>query len=55
MVFLVGGADKAATLKAVLQGEYQPDLYPSQLIQPVSGHVIWLVDEAAYVAINSAK
>lgn len=55
VVFLVGGADKAATLKAVLQGEYQPDLYPSQLIQPVSGHVIWLVDEAAYVAINSAK
>lgn len=47
IVFLVGGADKAATLKAVLQGEYQPDLYPSQLIQPINGTLIWIVDEAA--------
>ncbi len=47
IVFLVGGADKAATLKAVLQGAYQPDLYPSQLIQPVNGTLIWMVDDAA--------
>lgn len=47
IVFLIGGADKAATLKAVLQGAYQPDLYPSQLIQPVNGTLIWMVDEAA--------
>jgi 6-phosphogluconolactonase len=47
IVFLVGGTDKAATLKAVLQGDYQPDLYPSQLIQPVNGTLLWIVDEAA--------
>ena len=47
VVFLVGGADKAATLKAVLQGKYQPDLYPSQLIQPANGTLVWMVDEAA--------
>ncbi|MFN7930224.1 MAG: 6-phosphogluconolactonase [Blastocatellia bacterium] len=34
IIFLVGGADKAVTLKAILHGTYQPDLYPSQLIQP---------------------
>jgi 6-phosphogluconolactonase len=47
IVFLVGGKDKAATFNAVLQGEYQPDLYPSQLIQPVNGTLLWMVDAAA--------
>jgi 6-phosphogluconolactonase len=47
IVFLVSGADKAATLQAVLEGDYQPDLYPSQLIQPVNGTLTWVVDEAA--------
>ncbi len=47
IVFLVGGADKAATLQAVLEGPYQPDLYPSQLIQPVNGTLTWIVDKAA--------
>lgn len=51
IMFLVGGTDKAATLKAVLQGEYQPELYPSQLIQPVNGTLIWMVDEAARASL----
>ena len=55
VVFLIGGADKAATLKAVLQGDYQPELYPSQLIQPLSGSLRWIVDEAAAAQISSAK
>ena len=46
IVFLIGGTDKAATLNAVLHGTYQPELYPSQLIQPVNGTLIWMVDEA---------
>ncbi len=55
VVFLIGGADKAATLKAVLQGDFQPELYPSQLIQPKSGNLLWMVDEAASAQISSAK
>lgn len=47
IIFLVGGADKAVTLRAVLQGEFQPELYPSQLIRPVHGTLTWIVDEAA--------
>jgi 6-phosphogluconolactonase len=47
IVFLVSGADKAATLQAVWEGAYQPDLYPSQLIQPTNGTLTWVVDEAA--------
>ena len=48
IVFLVGGSDKAETLKNVLQGTYQPEIYPSQLIQPQSGNLLWVIDENAY-------
>lgn len=47
IIFLVTGANKADMLKTVLQGEYEPDLYPAQLIKPVDGELIWMVDEAA--------
>ena len=47
VTFLAGGEDKAETLKNVLEGSYQPDLYPSQLIQPRNGTLLWMVDEAA--------
>jgi 6-phosphogluconolactonase len=47
VTFLVAGADKAVTLKDVIEGEPQPDRYPSQLIHPGNGTLLWLLDEAA--------
>ena len=47
VVFAVAGADKAETLQQVLYGHYQPDLYPSQVVMPTHGSLLWLVDEAA--------
>jgi 6-phosphogluconolactonase len=47
VAFLTVGADKAHALKEVLQGAYNPDLYPSQEIKPVKGELYWFVDEAA--------
>jgi 6-phosphogluconolactonase len=47
IAFLVAGEDKAATLKAVVEGDGQPEQYPSQLIQPTHGRLLWLVDQAA--------
>ncbi|PYT02574.1 MAG: 6-phosphogluconolactonase [Acidobacteria bacterium] len=47
VTFLVAGEDKAETIKNVLEGSYQPDLYPSQLIRPRNGTLLWMVDEAA--------
>lgn len=47
IIFLVAGEDKAAPLKEVLEGEYQPETYPSQLIKPVNGALLWMLDEAA--------
>lgn len=47
VVFLAAGANKQEALKAVLQGTYDPDKYPSQIIQPNPGELYWFVDEAA--------
>lgn len=47
VIFLVTRSDKALALKAVLEGPYEPEQLPAQLIQPVSGNLLWLVDQAA--------
>jgi len=41
--FLVSGADKAATLAAVLHGPHDPARYPAQMIAPHSGQLCWLL------------
>jgi len=45
--FLVAGADKAAALAEVLEGDHDPARYPSQLIAPRDGDLVWFVDAAA--------
>jgi 6-phosphogluconolactonase len=45
--FLIGGQDKADPLHRVLQGPYDPETLPSQLIQPKSGKLLFLLDKAA--------
>lgn len=47
IAFLVFGENKAAAAKQVLEGDKNPSLYPSQLIQPVDGNVTWFMDQAA--------
>ncbi|GAC1448356.1 MAG: 6-phosphogluconolactonase [Chitinophagaceae bacterium] len=47
IAFLVSGPGKAAALKQVIEGDYNPDLYPSQIIRPTKGELHWFVDEAA--------
>ncbi|MGA7201703.1 MAG: 6-phosphogluconolactonase [Candidatus Cybelea sp.] len=47
VVFAVEGAAKARALAAVYEGPRDPITYPAQLVQPSSGELTWLVDEAA--------
>lgn len=47
IIFMVSGSSKASVLKKVLLGEYQPQKYPAQIIQPEIGKVTWMIDEAA--------
>jgi 6-phosphogluconolactonase len=45
--FLVTGDEKAEALKQVLEGPYQPDEYPAQIVRPQNGEVLWMLDTAA--------
>jgi 6-phosphogluconolactonase len=47
ILFMVTGADKACALKAVLEGPFEPEQLPAQLLQPKNGKLLWLVDAAA--------
>ena len=47
IVFLVSGEGKAEPLREVLEGKKQTNLFPSQLIAPTHGKLLWLVDRAA--------
>jgi len=47
VIFLVHGAEKAPVLQAVLEGPYEPQQLPAQMIRPKSGRVLWLVDVTA--------
>jgi 6-phosphogluconolactonase len=49
--FLVSGADKAQTLRAVFDPGSAPDAFPCQRIRPRSGELLWLVDRAAAGAL----
>ena len=47
VLFLVTGQDKAEAVQAVLEGDYQADEYPAQIVRPPRGSVTWMLDEAA--------
>lgn len=47
VIFMATGADKAPALKAVLEGPFEPEQLPAQLLQPKNGKLLWLVDTAA--------
>ena len=47
IVFITYGEKKINALREVLEGEGNTEKYPAQIIQPPTGEVIWLVDEAA--------
>jgi 6-phosphogluconolactonase len=47
VIFMVTGADKALALKAVLEGPFEPEQLPAQLLQPKNGKLLWLVDATA--------
>ena len=56
LIFMVHGEEKAPALKAVLEGPYEPEQLPAQIIQPKQGKVLWLVDpSAASMLVPQAK
>jgi len=47
VLFLVTGSEKADALHAVLEGSYQPEEYPAQIVRLPHGEVTWMLDTAA--------
>lgn len=47
VVFLVSGERKAEAVKNVIEGPFDPDNFPAQIIRPEHGEVLWLLDRAA--------
>ncbi len=47
VLFLVSGEDKAETLRQVLEERGQKPPFPSQLVRPTQGRLLWLVDRGA--------
>ena len=54
VVFLVSGSDKASVLREVIEGDATGEKYPSKLVQPKDGKLIWLVDRAAASELSTA-
>jgi 6-phosphogluconolactonase len=52
VAFVVSGEDKAARLRDVWHGPYQPDVWPAQVVRPIDGRLLWLVDQPAAARLD---
>ncbi len=53
VAFLVSGTDKAAMVRTVLEEDAPGDQYPSKLVKPTDGKLIWIIDRAAASALSN--
>jgi 6-phosphogluconolactonase len=53
ILFLVTGSEKADAVHAVLEGDYNPDEYPAQIVRPKQGEVTWMLDTEAAAKIHA--
>jgi 6-phosphogluconolactonase len=53
VVFLVAGEGKADAVRRVLEGPWDPDGAPAQVVRPAHGTVLWLVDAAAAARLSA--
>ncbi len=53
--FLVTGNNKAEALAAVIDGPVDTKRFPAQLIQPLDGNLIWLVDAEAAAQLTTRE
>jgi 6-phosphogluconolactonase len=55
ILFLVTGAEKADAVQAVLEGDYQPEEHPAQIVRPTQGEVTWMLDMAAASRLQQSE
>ena len=54
IVFMISGAEKAHAVHEVLEGEKNPDRFPSQQILPTRGELHFFMDEAAAAQLSAS-
>ena len=54
-LFLVSGTSKAQVVQEVIEGPRQPEQLPAQLISPVRGTLVWLLDRDAAALTQFAR
>lgn len=55
VLFLVGGAEKAPAVRAVIEGAFNPDAYPAQGVRVVNGTLAFLLDRAAAGSLSQPR
>ncbi|CAM3909669.1 6-phosphogluconolactonase [Mucilaginibacter galii] len=55
LVVMTFGEKKTHALHEVLEGEHNPELYPSQLLKPVNGELTFMVDEVAASQLSEKR
>jgi 6-phosphogluconolactonase len=53
IVFMISGGEKANAVFEVLEGEKNPDLFPSQVIVPTQGELHFFMDKTAASKLNT--
>ncbi|HEX6125186.1 MAG TPA: 6-phosphogluconolactonase [Pyrinomonadaceae bacterium] len=55
IIVIVVGHEKARAVKNVLEGEFRPDDFPGQRIEPSTGSLYWLLDEPAASLLRTER
>ncbi len=55
IAFMVTGKNKAEILHRIIEGIYEPEVLPAQLIKPEKGELHWFLDEEAGAKIDKIK
>ncbi|WPP50601.1 glucose-6-phosphate dehydrogenase [Catalinimonas niigatensis] len=55
IAFLAFGENKSEALHQVLEGAFNPNEYPSQLVKPDDGELHWFVDQQAAAKLQKTK
>ena len=53
VLFVVAGARKAAVVHRVLEGARDPAAIPAQIVSPLNGEVVWMIDRAAAAQLDT--
>lgn len=55
VIFLISGELKAPALKEVIEGSCKQQVVPAQLIQPINGRLLFIIDQKASIKLKISR